>query len=248
MIDADLDTKKLRAEAAARIIVALDVPDTDAAAAMVAKLPHEIRTCKIGLELLYGGGLDLARELIAHGREVFIDAKLLDIGNTVERATAQIASLGARYLTVHASDTKTLRAAVRGRGQAPLRLLAVTVLTNLDFRDLAEQCVSRSPRDLVLHRARLAAEAGFDGVIASAQEASAIRAALPRRFMIVTPGIRPSGSAKDDQARVCTPADAIAAGADLLVIGRPIIDAPDPTASANAIIGEIAAAIAARTP
>jgi orotidine-5'-phosphate decarboxylase len=246
MFEADADIAQIRAEAAARIIVALDVPDPATARDLIATLPREISTYKIGLELLYGGGLDLARHLIAEGRDVFIDAKLLDIGHTVERATAQIADLGARYLTVHASDTKTLRAAVRGRGQTRLRLLAVTVLTNLDFRDLAEQCVSRSPRDLVLHRARLAAEAGFDGVVASAQEALAIRAALPRKFQIITPGIRPAGSSRDDQSRVCTPSDAIAAGADRLVIGRPIIEASEPAASANAIIGEIAAAIAAR--
>jgi len=129
------DATAMRAEAAARIIVALDTASVAAARTLVNQLPAEITAFKIGLELIYAGGVELARELAASGRNVFLDAKLLDIGNTVERATAQIAALGARYLTVHATDTKTLTAAVRGRGQTGLRLLGVTVMTNLDFRD-----------------------------------------------------------------------------------------------------------------
>lgn len=232
-----------RADAAGRIIVALDLPSTDAARALVERLGPDIATVKIGLELVYAGGVELARDLAASGRDVFLDAKLLDIGNTVERATAQIAALGARYLTVHASDTKTLAAAARGRGDSALGLLGVTVMTNLDFRDLCEQGVSRPPREMVLRRARLALDAGFNGVIASPQEAAALREAFGRQLEIVTPGIRPEGGDKGDQSRTATPSQAIAAGADKLVIGRPITEAPDPTAAVDAIIAEVADAV-----
>jgi len=228
-----------RAAAAARIFVALDLDSVEAARALVNRLSPDIKCFKIGLELIYAGGVDLARELAASGYDIFVDAKLLDIGNTVERATAQIAALGARYLTIHASDTKTLAAAVRGRGDSSLRLLGVTVMTNLDFRDLNEQGVTRSPREMVLHRARLALEAGLDGVIASPQEAAALRQTFGARLEIVTPGVRPAGAATGDQNRTATPAEAIAAGADKLVIGRPITAADDPPAAARAIIDEV---------
>jgi len=235
-----------RSDAASRVIVALDVASADAARALVERLSPDITTFKIGLELIYAGGLDLARELATSGRCVFLDAKLLDIGNTVEQATAQIAALGARYLTIHASDTKTLAAAVRGRGDSGLRLLGVTVMTNLDFRDLAEQGITRPPREMVLHRARLARAAGLEGVIASPQEATALRGALGPALEIITPGIRPAGSDRGDQSRIATPADAIAAGADKLVIGRPITAADDPQAAAAAIIREVAGALRQR--
>jgi len=228
-----------RAAAAARVFVALDLDSVEVARALVNRLSPDIKCFKIGLELIYAGGVDLARELAASGYDIFVDAKLLDIGNTVERATAQIAALGARYLTIHASDTKTLAAAVRGRGDSSLRLLGVTVMTNLDFRDLNEQGVTRSPREMVLHRARLALEAGLDGVIASPQEAAALRQTFGARLEIVTPGVRPAGAAKGDQNRTATPAEAIAAGADKLVIGRPITAADDPPAAARAIIDEV---------
>jgi len=228
-----------RAAAAARVFVALDLDSVEAARALVNRLSPDIKCFKIGLELIYAGGVDLARELAASGYDIFVDAKLLDIGNTVERATAQIAALGARYLTIHASDTKTLAAAVRGRGDSSLRLLGVTVMTNLDFRDLNEQGVTRSPREMVLHRARLALEAGLDGVIASPQEAAALRQTFGARLEIVTPGVRPAGAATGDQNRTATPAEAIAAGADKLVIGRPITAADDPPAAARAIIDEV---------
>jgi len=242
----DPDANATRANAAARVIVALDTASVDGARALANQLPEEVTTFKIGLELVYAGGVELARELMATGRHVFLDAKLLDIGNTVERATAQIAALGARYLTVHASDTKTLAAAVRGRGQTGLRLLGVTVMTNLDFRDLAEQGVTRPPREMVLHRARLACAAGFDGVIASAQEAAALRHTFGPSLEIITPGIRPSTSLTDDQSRTATPGEAIAAGADKLVIGRPITQAEDPRLAAEAIIDEVAEALRQR--
>jgi len=232
-----------RAAAAARVFVALDLDSVEAARALVNRLSPDIKCFKIGLELIYAGGVDLARELAASGYDIFVDAKLLDIGNTVERATAQIAALGARYLTIHASDTKTLAAAVRGRGDSSLRLLGVTVMTNLDFRDLNEQGVTRSPREMVLHRARLALEAGLDGVIASPQEAAALRQTFDARLEIVTPGVRPAGAATGDQSRTATPAEAIAAGADKLVIGRPITAADDPPAAARAIIDEVQQAL-----
>ncbi len=236
----------LRADAASRLIVALDVASPDAARALVERLSPDITTFKIGLELIYAGGLELAHELAASGRCVFLDAKLLDIGNTVQRATAQIAALGARYLTIHASDTKTLAAAVSGRANSGLRLLGVTVMTSLDFRDLAEQGVTRPPREMVLHRARLAQAAGFEGVIASPREAAALRSALGPALEIITPGIRPTGSDKGDQSRTATPSEAIAAGADKLVIGRPITAADDPEAAAEAIIREVADALRQR--
>jgi len=233
----------MRAEAAGRIFVALDLPSVDAARAQVERLGPEITSFKIGLELIYAGGVDLARDLASEGHGVFLDAKLLDIGNTVERATAQIAGLGARYLTIHATDTKTMTAAVRGRGDAGLRLLGVTVMTNLDFRDLAEQGVTRPPREMVLQRARLALNAGLDGVIASPQEAAALRETFGTALEIVTPGVRPAGTRAGDQSRSATPAEAVAAGADKLVIGRPITAAEDPPAAAGAIVDEVAKAL-----
>jgi orotidine-5'-phosphate decarboxylase len=223
-----------------RLIVALDVPSAFEAQALIDQLADSVGVYKIGLELIFAGGLALAAELAARGKRVFLDAKLNDIEATVERATASIARTGAKFLTVHAVDRKTLDAAVRGRGQSKLKLLGVTVLTNLGPADLIEQDIDMSPSDLVLHRAELARKAGFDGVVASGLEAAAIRAATGTGFLIVTPGIRPAGSAAQDQARVVTPASAIAAGADYLVVGRPITAAADPRAAAEGIVQDIA--------
>jgi orotidine-5'-phosphate decarboxylase len=226
-----------------KLIVALDLPAVTKARTLAISLPDHA-VLKIGLELIYGDGLSLAAELAKAGRKVFLDAKLSDIPNTVERATANAAKLGATFLTIHGADRKTLDAAVRGRGSAATKLLAITVLTSLDAGDLAEQgIVDRSPAELVLHRAQLAKEAGFDGVVTSAQEAKAIRAALGPDFLIVTPGIRPAGVPLEDQARPVTPTDAIAAGADYLVVGRPITSAADPALAARNIIDEIAQAL-----
>jgi orotidine-5'-phosphate decarboxylase len=230
-------------EARDRLIVALDVPSAEAARRLVDQLGDSVGVHKIGLELLFSGGFALASELAARGGRVFVDAKLLDIEATVERATAAVASTGAEFLTVHALDRKTLDAAVRGRGDSHLKLLGVTVLTNLDAADLVQQGTDIPPAELVLHRAMLAKEAGFDGVVASGQEAAAIREAAGRDLIIVTPGIRPKGSAAGDQARVATPASAIAAGADYLVVGRPITAADDPRAAALAIAAEIEQAL-----
>jgi orotidine-5'-phosphate decarboxylase len=229
-----------------RLIVALDVPSVDEARALVDALGDSVGVYKIGLELLFSGGFQLARDLIAQGARVFIDAKLLDIEATVERATAAIARTGAHFLTVHAMDRKTLEAAVRGRGTSGMKLLGVTVLTNLGSADLVQQGIDQTAPELVLRRATLAQDAGFDGVIASAQEAAAIRKKAGAGFLIVTPGIRPRGLEANDQVRTMTPAEAIAAGADYLVIGRPITRAADQRAAAQAIAGEIARALPRR--
>ena len=226
-----------------RLIVALDVPSAEQARALIDTLHGSVGVYKIGLELLFAGGLKLVSELITRGDRVFIDAKLLDIETTVERATAAIARTGADFLTVHALECKTLDAAVRGRGDSELQLLGVTVLTNLDRDDLKEQGIDRVPQELAIYRAMLAQEAGFDGVVASGKDAVALRQALGPKMLIVTPGIRPEGSASNDQMGITTPAMAIAAGADYLVVGRPITAAPNPRAAAQAIVAEIDSAL-----
>ena len=226
-----------------RLFVALDVADVGRARALVEQLGDIVGAYKIGLELLFGGGLEFAQGLKAARRGVFLDMKLLDIANTVEKAAANIAGLGLDYLTVHAADRKTLDAAVRGRGSARLKLLGVTVLTSLTEADLKEQGIAgMTPRDLVVHRAKLARDAGFDGVIASGQEAALVRAAVPKDFLIVTPGIRLPGGDVGDQARVMTPEAAIGAGATHLVVGRPITAATDAKAAADEIVRRIAGA------
>jgi orotidine-5'-phosphate decarboxylase len=224
-----------------RLIVALDFPTVDEARTCVQEIGPACRFYKIGLELLFAGGQQLVTELLHKGHQVFVDAKLLDIGATVEKSTRNIAKLGADFLTLHVTDSKTLKAALKGRGDSSLKLLGVTVLTNLEQEDLAEQGIEGlKPKDLVLHRAKLAFDAGLDGVIASAQEAAAIRELVGPDFLIVTPGIRPSGAEVGDQARVTTPKDAIGFGADYIVVGRPITQSDEPREAAQAIQDEIA--------
>jgi orotidine-5'-phosphate decarboxylase len=225
-----------------RLIVALDMPTAEEARRLVALLGERISFYKVGLELLFAGGLELARELRRLEKRVFLDMKLLDIGNTIERAVANATELGVNFLTVHGHDLKTLRAAVTGRGSSPMKLLSVTVLTNLTADDLKQQGASLPPEMLVVHRARLAYESGFDGVIASGQEAARVREAVGPGFLIVTPGIRLPGGAMDDQERVMTPAHAISAGADHLVVGRPITQADDPVAAAEIFLNHVAEA------
>jgi orotidine-5'-phosphate decarboxylase len=226
-----------------RLFVALDMADVGLARRLVETLGNSVTAYKLGLEIVFGGGLELARELKQAGSSIFLDMKLLDIANTVEKATANVAAMGLDFLTVHAADRKTLDAAVKGRGNSRLKLLGVTVLTSLAEADLREQGVAgMGPGELVVHRARLAREAGFDGVIASGQEAAAVRAATHKDFLIVTPGIRLPGGEAGDQARVATPEAAIGAGATHLVVGRPITAAADPRATANEIVRRIAAA------
>jgi len=223
------------------LIVALDAPDALSGEAMADRLGDAVGFYKIGLGMLTGGGLALAMELKARGKRVFLDMKLFDIANTVEAATRGLARFDLDFLTVH-GDPHVVAAAVKGRGDAATRILAVTVLTSLDRADLdAGMIVAGDPAVIVVERARRAFAAGADGVIASPREAAAIRA-LPqaRGRLIVTPGVRPAGAAPGDQKRVATPAEAIRAGADHVVIGRPITQAADPAAAARAILAEIA--------
>ena len=225
-----------------RLIVALDAPDAVEAERLVAELGDSVRFYKIGMELAYGGGLPLAPKLAAAGKKVFVDLKLHDIPNTVERATAQIAKLGAYFLTVHAYP-QTMRAAVTGARGSKLKLLAVTVLTSCDDADLIEAGYALSVGALAARRATQARAAGLAGLVASAAEAASLRAAIGESLILVTPGIRPSGASLGDQKRVATPTEAIAAGADYLVVGRPVTQSPDPKAAARAIVAEIAAAL-----
>jgi orotidine-5'-phosphate decarboxylase len=224
-----------------RLIVALDLPDAAAASALVDRLGPNVGFYKIGLRLLSGGGLGLAAELKDRGKRVFLDLKLYDIGATVEHAVAGLARLSPDFLTVH-GDPQVVRAAVAGRGGAPTKILAVTILTSLDRGDLDDMLLRPGTiGELTVERARRALAAGADGLIASPREAARLRA-LPEAAgrLIVTPGIRPAGAAMGDQKRVATPAAALAAGADHLVVGRPIWAAPDPRAAALAILAEIA--------
>ena len=227
-----------------KLFVALDVPTVSDAEALVSRLGEEVTAYKIGLELLFGGGIQLARTLKQDGKQIFLDMKLLDIPNTIEKATANIAGLGVDYLTVHGTDRKTLDAAVMGRGSSRLKLLAVTVLTSLDQADLVEQGINgTTPSQLVVRRALLAKAAGFDGVIASGLEAGDVRAAVGPGFFIVTPGIRLQAGQHQDQTRVVTPKLAIESGASHLVVGRPITTASDPAGVARQVVADIAAAM-----
>jgi orotidine-5'-phosphate decarboxylase len=223
-----------------RLIVGLDVATVAEAEAMVQRLGDAVSFYKIGYELAFGGGLALAERLAGAGKKVFVDLKLHDIGATVEKATRQISRLGATYLTVHAYP-QTLRAAAQGRANG-LQVLGVTVLTSWDAADVAEAGFSGSPEALAARRVRHARDAGVDGVICAPTDLAAVRAVAPRPFLAVTPGVRPAGAARGDQKRVATPGDAIRAGADALVVGRPILTAADPRAAAEAIVAEIASA------
>jgi orotidine-5'-phosphate decarboxylase len=231
-----------------RLIVALDVSTSEEARALVAKLGDAVGFYKIGLELAMTGGLDLARELVRNGKRVFLDMKLLDIENTVQRATRNAAAIDATFLTVHALDLKTLRAAMAGKAGTSLGILGVTVLTNLDASDLREQGIAATAADLVARRAGLAREAGCEGVVASGHEAASVRAIVGPGMAIVTPGIRLPDEAPGDQARVATPERAIADGADYLVVGRPINGARDPAHAAEVFVRSIDAGLAKRTP
>lgn len=223
-----------------RLIVALDTPNAMDALALVERLGEDVSFYKIGLGMLTGGGLALADELKNAGKRVFLDMKLFDIGATVEAAVRGLAQYDLDLLTVH-GDPHVVRAAVKGRGERVTKIMAVTILTSLDRADLDAALIKKGEiGDLVVERARIALDAGADGVIASPQEAAMIRA-LPeaKGKLIVTPGVRPEGAALGDQKRVATPAEAIAAGADHVVIGRPIWQTADPRAAARAVINSL---------
>jgi len=224
-----------------RLIVALDLPSVDAAEALVTRLGDTVSFYKVGYQLAFAGGLPLAEKLARAGKQVFLDLKLHDIGNTVARGVESVARLGASFLTVHAYP-QTMKAAVEARGDSGLRILAVTVLTSYDDADLAAAGYDFTVAELVAERAGQARDIGVDGLVCSAAEARPLRAGLGHGMVLVTPGIRPAGAERGDQKRIMTPAAAIAAGADHLVVGRPIVAAPDPKAAAQAIVDEIAAA------
>lgn len=228
-------------EARDRLIVALDVENVDAGRALVKRLGDAATFYKVGMELAYApGGIDFARELKAAGKRVFLDLKLHDIGVTVERATRRIAALGMDFLTVHAFP-QTLAAARAGAGDA-MKLLAVTVMTSYDDNDLKEAGYACGVAELVARRAAQAKAAHIDGLILSPLELAHIRPIVGPGMLLVTPGVRPAGADKGDQKRVMTPSEAIAASADHIVVGRPIIRAADPRAAAAAIVAETAGA------
>ncbi len=231
-----------------RLIIALDTPSVDAAEKIIDAIGAPGRFYKIGYQLTPIGGFDLARRLSDRGARVFLDLKYLDIGATVEKGVRSVAALGADFLTVHA-EPDALAAAVAGRGDDPrLKLLAVTVLTSMDQASLAAGGIDMALPDLVLQRAEHAADAGFDGVIASPREAASIKDRFGDKLLVVTPGVRPADASVvgDDQKRPARPGDAIAAGADYLVVGRPITAARDPAAAAASIDAEIQTALNAR--
>jgi orotidine-5'-phosphate decarboxylase len=225
-----------------RLIVALDLSDVAAAEKAVRTLGDAVTFYKIGYELGFAGGLTLAERLSGEGKQIFLDFKLHDIGNTVARGVASLAKIGATFLTVHAYP-QTMRAAVEGRGDAEVKLLAVTALTSYDDADAAEAGYALAIRDLVRLRAEQARTIGLDGIVCSAAETALVRDVAGPSMAIVTPGIRPAGSAAGDQKRTLTPTEAIRSGVDYLVVGRPVIAAKDPKAAAESIVAEIAAAL-----
>lgn len=224
-----------------RLIVALDLPSVADAEAMVARLGDSVSFYKIGMELTYAGGLPLAERLIGDGKKAFIDLKLHDIPNTVERAARQIARLGASFLTVHAFP-QSMKAALAGVAGSQLQLLAVTVMTSYDDADLAAAGYGIGVKELVARRSAQARDIGIHGLVLSPEEAENTRALVGPGMKLVTPGIRPAGAATGDQKRIMTPALAIAAGADHLVVGRPVTEAADPVAVAEQIVADISAA------
>jgi orotidine-5'-phosphate decarboxylase len=225
-------------DARERLIVALDVPSVALAEAMVARLGDSVWFYKIGYQLAFAGGLPFAAGLIAGGKQVFLDLKLHDIGNTVSKGVESVAQLGATFLTVHAYP-QTMKAAVEGKQGSRLRILAVTVLTSYDDADLAAAGYEMNVKELAAARATQARDTGVDGLVCSAEEAAALRDIAGPGMVLVTPGIRPAGSASGDQKRIMTPTRAIEAGADYLVVGRPIVEAREPKSVADAIVAEI---------
>ncbi|MBR0824833.1 orotidine-5'-phosphate decarboxylase [Bradyrhizobium manausense] len=225
-----------------RLIVALDLPSPAAAEAMIDQLGDSVTFYKIGYQLAYAGGLPLIGKLADKGKKVFADLKMHDIGNTVARGVESIAKSGATFVTVHAYP-QTMKAAVEGRAGSRLRILAVTVLTSYNDDDLHAAGYRIGVSELVEARAQQAQVLGVDGIVCSPEEVGNLRKIVGHQMELVTPGIRPAGSATGDQKRIMTPGRAIAAGADYLVVGRPVVEAADPKAVAEAIQAEIAQAL-----
>ncbi|MCX6637901.1 MAG: orotidine-5'-phosphate decarboxylase [Acidobacteria bacterium] len=223
-------------------IIALDVESAGEARALVGRLGDAARFYKVGMELYAAAGMEFVRELVGEGKQVFLDMKFYDIPETVKRAVAQVARSGVRMLTVHGSGA-VMRAAVQGRAESPLRLLAVTLLTSFDQTDLADLGYPCAVSDLVALRVRKAMEAGIDGIVCSPLEAASVRALAGPGAILVTPGVRSAGAGKGDQKRVATPAEAIRAGANYLVIGRQVTRAEDPAAELARILEEIRASL-----
>jgi len=234
--------KNAAGKADKRLIVPLDIASVEEARTLVAQLGEAVSFYKVGLELFAtGGGMGLAQELKAAGKQVFLDWKLHDIGATVQRAAAVLAEAGCDFLTVH-GEPQVMASAVRGRGRSSLKVLAVTVLTSLSDEDLPEIGYETTVRALVERRVHQAIAAGCDGVISSPREAGLARTIGGKDFLVVTPGVRPDWSAKNDQARVMTPMQALQAGASHIVCGRPITAANDPRAAALRVAAEMAGA------
>lgn len=223
-----------------RIIVALDVDSAEEARSLVARLGSQVGFYKVGMELYAAAGMDFVRELLDQGKRVFLDMKYYDIGETVKRAVRVAARSGVHFLTVHGS-TQVMRAAIEGRGDASLKLLAVTVLTSFDQQDLADMGYECAISDLVSLRVRKAMEAGMDGLVCSPLDAAMVRAQAGPRAILVTPGVRSGGAARGDQKRVATPFEAVRDGADYVVMGRQITRASEPAEEAARVAQEIAA-------
>jgi orotidine-5'-phosphate decarboxylase len=221
------------------LIVALDVDNAAQARDLIAKLSDSVDFYKVGMELYAAAGLEFVREVIGAGKQVFLDLKLYDIGETVKRAVAVVAPTGVRFVTVH-GHTSVMRAAVEGRANTGLQILAVTVLTSFDQQDLAVDGREVSLSDLVALRARNAMACGIDGLVCSPLDAATVRKIVGPKTILVTPGVRSKTAASGDQKRIATPAEAIAGGADYLVIGRQVTRSPDPQAEIDRIQEEIA--------
>ena len=223
------------------IIVALDVESAAEARRLVAQLGSQVNFYKVGMERYAAAGMEFVRELTGQGKDVFLDLKLYDIPETVRRAVAQVTRTGVRFLTIHAVPS-AMRAAVEGRGGSDLKLLGVTVLTSFGQEDMEELNFQGTVSDLVERRARTAMQVGMDGIVASPLEVSAVRRIAGPKAILVIPGIRSAGAGQGDQKRVATPAEAMAAGADYLVVGRQITRAADPAAEAGRVLAEICVA------
>lgn len=224
-----------------RLIVALDLPSVSDAERLVARIGDAACFYKIGYQLAYAGGLGLAQELVRSGCKVFLDLKLHDIGNTVGKGVESVTRLGVTFLTVHAYP-QTMSAALEARRGSPLKILAVTILTSYNDDDVKAAGYAGTLVEQVSRKAAQARDLGIDGLVCSAEEAAMLRSIVGPGRLLVTPGIRPAGAARGDQKRIMTPAAAIRAGADHLVVGRPVTESPDPRAAAAAIVAEIHAA------